>query len=97
MTETEPVTFQVTGIEAVHGAGRLLHLAIVRLDLAGVEIVVQGVQVIRRPDGRLAVRAPTFRHPRDGRSLPVIILPVELRDAIAREVLTLIGARISEV
>lgn len=87
MSETVPVRFEVLGVEAVHGVGRLLGLACVALDVAGVEWTLQGVQVVRGADGGLAVRAPVFRHPRDGRSLPAVVLPDGLRDAITAEVL----------
>jgi hypothetical protein len=65
--ETVPVTFTLDGIERVQGAGRLVALAIVTLDVAGgVEITLQGVQVRRRADGGLECSPPTFRHPRTG-------------------------------
>lgn len=35
----------------------------------------------------VGVEAPQFRHPRDGRYLPAVVLPPELRDPIGREVL----------
>ena len=91
MTETVPVSYEVLQVEPVHGSGRLVGLAVVRVELAGVELTLQGVQVRHGPAG-LVVDAPQFRHPRDGRWLPAVVLPPELRDAIGREVLALAGA-----
>lgn len=87
MTETVPVRFEVLGVEAICGAGRLLGLANVLMDVAGVELTLQGVQLVRGHHGSLSVQAPQFRHPRDGRCLPAVLLPLELRDAVAAEVL----------
>lgn len=85
--ETATVTFQVIGVEPVHGRGRLIGLAIVEAEVGGVAMTLQGCQVIKRDHGSLEARAPVFRHPRDGRWLPALILPDELRDALGREVL----------
>lgn len=87
--ETTPVTFVVLGVEPVRGAGRLIGLANVAVELSGVELTLQGVQLVRRSDGSVSVQAPQFRHPRDGRWLPAVLLPSELRDAIAAEALAL--------
>lgn len=87
MAETEPVTFNVQLIEPASGAGRLVALAIVAMEIAGVEVVLQGVQIIRGPNGRASVEAPKFRHPRTGQWIPAVVLPPELRDAIGRELL----------
>lgn len=85
MTETSTVRFEVRGIERAHG-GRVVALAIVALDVDGVELVMQGVQVLRAAGGGLEVRAPMWRHP-TGRWIPAVVLPDELRDAIGAEVL----------
>jgi stage V sporulation protein G len=78
------VTFVVTGFERVSGAGRLVALAAVEIDLEGVVVVVQGVQVIRHR-GRISTQAPRFRNPRTGVWMPAVILPEELGLAIAEE------------
>jgi hypothetical protein len=90
--ETVPVTYTLIGIESVRNSGRLIALAIVEIDVAGVVLTLQGVRVMRRPDGSLAVEAPTFRHPRTGKSLPCILLPPALAQAFADDVLTAMGA-----
>lgn len=87
MTDTSAVRFEVRGIERVHGAGRLVALAIVAVDIEGVELVLQGVQVMREPDGGWRVRAPVWRHPGSGKWVPAVVLPDELRDAIGAEVM----------
>jgi len=81
---TATVTFVVTGLERICGAGRLLALASVEIDLEGVVILVQGVQVIRH-HGQIATQAPRFRDPRTGAWMPAVVLPDELGAAIAGE------------
>ena len=84
--ETALVTFQVLGVDRVD-RGRLIGLAIVEVEIGGVGMTLQGVQVVRGDDGRIVCGAPVFRHPRTGQWLPAVLLPNELRDALAREVL----------
>ena len=85
--DTVGVRFVVTGIERVAGSRRLLALANVTVEIAGIELTLQGVQVVRDADG-LSCKAPTFRHPRTGTWMPAVILPPELSAAVAREVIT---------
>jgi stage V sporulation protein G len=86
LPETVPVSYTVTCVERVAGRGGLVALAIVELDIAGVVLTIQGVRIMRRHDA-LAVEAPAFRSPRDGRSIPALLIPPELRDALASEIL----------
>jgi hypothetical protein len=81
---TATVTFVVTGLERIKGAGRLVGLATVEIDLEGVVLVIQGVQVIR-DRRRITTQAPRFRDPRTGAWTPAVILPHELGAAIAGE------------
>ena len=81
---TATVTFVVTGLERIFGAGRLVALASVEIDLEGVVILVQGVQVIRQR-GHITTQAPRFRNPKTGAWTPAVILPDELGMAIAGE------------
>jgi hypothetical protein len=85
--ETVPVGLTVIGVEPVRGSGKLIALGIIKLDIGGVIFRLQGVQILRQRDGSLTCAAPCFRHPRDGRWLPAVLLPPELSDAIAAEVL----------
>ncbi len=87
MTDTVPVRFEVLIFEPVHGAGRLVGLASVRLDLGDLELTLQGVGVIRDHAGKLSVRAPVWRHPGSGKWLPAVLLPPELSAAIGAELL----------
>jgi len=89
--DSVPVQFTVIGVELVRGAGRLIGLAVVELDVAGVVLTLQGVQVLRRPDGTAECRAPVWRHPASGRHVPAVVLPDELRDALAAEVLGMLA------
>ncbi len=88
--ETSVVTFAVTGFERIPGKGRLAGLADVRIEIEDVVLLLQGVRVLREPDGGLACQEPRFRHP-DGRWVQVAVLPPELSDAIAVAVLALAG------
>lgn len=85
--EAVAVEYTVLQVEPVYGAGRLVAVALVELDIGGVGIVWQGVQVVRRPDGALECRAPEWRHPASGRWYPAIIAPPELTAAISAAVL----------
>lgn len=92
MTDTVPVRFEVRQVEPVHGCGKLVGLAVVAMDVAGVELVLQGVQVVWDRHGCLTVRAPVWRHPGSGQWVPAVVLPDELRDAIGQEVLAVAEA-----
>jgi stage V sporulation protein G len=81
---TTIVSFTVLGIEPVRGAGRLIALASVEIELDGVILIMQGVRVVRMGDGILT-EPPKFRDPRTGDWLPALIVPAELGEAIARE------------
>jgi hypothetical protein len=89
--DTVPVEYRVVGVEPVRGSGRLVALAIIELDVAGVAIV-QGVQIRRSPDGRLNCLALTWRNPRTGQSIPAVLLPLEFAAALGNEVLAAMGA-----
>lgn len=82
---TSTVTFTVTDVDRVEGAGRLIALASIELELDGVALVVQGIRVVRH-NNRISTEAPRFRDPRTGQWVPALILPDELGRAIAREV-----------
>jgi stage V sporulation protein G len=92
MSETQAVAVTVLGVERVTGMGATIALAIVEIDVAGVVITLQGVRVVRRPDGTHACDAPKWRHPRSGRWLPCVLLPASLSGPLAAEVLHAVGA-----
>ena len=83
--ETVPVAFTVCGVERVNGRGTLVGLAVVEVDVTGVVLTFQGVQVVRTPAG-LECRSPVWRHPGRGQWLPGVMLPPELATAMAAEV-----------
>ena len=93
MSETILVEFTVRGIKPVHGRGALVALVMVELDIAGVVFTLQGVRVVETPGGGLECRAPVWRHPGRGAWLPGVLLPPELAEAMAHEVLTDCRAR----
>lgn len=86
LAETAVVTFTLTGLEHARGRGRLLGLADAEVVVEGVAIIVRGIRVVHDDAGALVVQPPRFRHP-DGRWLPAVVLPRELEEAIAAEVL----------
>jgi hypothetical protein len=53
----------------------------------------QACRAAERPILRgLTIEAPTFRHPRTGKSLPCVLLPNALSSAIAREAIASLAA-----
>ncbi len=84
--ERMTVTMTVLGVEQVRDRGSLIGLAIVELDIAGVILTLQGVQVLRMPDGSLACRSPQFRRP-NGVWTSGVVLPPDLAEALGAEVL----------
>lgn len=85
---TTPVTVTLLSLEPVRGMGRgVTHLAVVDIEVGGVGWQVQGVRVVRLPDGSRQCAAPVWRHPATGKWLPGVVLPGVLSDAIAAEVL----------
>ena len=84
--ETETVSFSVVGVERVYGRGDLVALAIVELELAGVAVTLQGLQVRRAGPERITVTLPAFKHPRDDVMRTTVVLPHELSDAIGASV-----------
>jgi len=84
--ERVTVTLTVVGVEQVHGKGSLIGLAIVELDIAGVVLTLQGVQVLRLPDGTLTVRSPQFRRS-NGTWTSAAVLPPDLAETLGTEVL----------
>jgi len=86
MTDTQTVRFELLGFQRMRDAGRLKALAVVEIEIAGVVVVLQGVQVMAEPSGGMAVRPPHHRAA-DGQLRPSVGLPKALRDALAAEVL----------
>ena len=84
---TVPVRFEVLAIERVN-RGRLIGISAVEVDIAGISLTLQGIQIMRRADNTLECSSPVFRHARTGEWLPAVVLPPELSRAIAAEVLT---------
>ena len=49
--DTASVTFTVLALEPVRNRGRLVALASIAIDVCGIEIVAEGIQVLRSVDG----------------------------------------------
>lgn len=84
--ETVAVTYRLTHVEPIRGAGRIIAVACAVIEVAGVELLIQGMTVRRRPDGSIETTGPVFRHPATGRWLPAVVLPDELAQALADEI-----------
>jgi hypothetical protein len=89
---TATVTFTVTDVERIEGAGRLAALAAIEIELDGIALTVQGVRVVRQSN-RITTEAPRYRDPRTGQWRPALILPDELGAAIGRELQRIIIGR----
>jgi hypothetical protein len=83
--DTTEAVVTVLSVEPVAGSGKLIALAAVEIEIAGVPIRLQGVKIVRRPDGRLNCEPPSYRAP-DGRWLPAAVLPADLGEGLAAEV-----------
>lgn len=75
------VSVEVLRLDRVQ-AGRLVALAMVAVEIDGLQVVLQGVRAVRNRDGTLTIGAPVFRGP-DGRWLPAVILPEVVEGAIS--------------
>jgi hypothetical protein len=82
---TVPVTVTVLQIDRI-SAGKLLALASVEIEIAGVSLEMRGLRVIRTAPGRVGVEPPCYRGA-TGAAVPAVILPEELSAAIANAVL----------
>ena len=84
--ERVTVTLTVIGVEQVRDRGSLIGLAIVEMEIAGVILTLQGVQVLRSPNGSLTCRAPQFRRT-NGVWTSAVVLSPDLAVALGDEVL----------
>lgn len=85
MTDTVPVSFEVLEVERFD-RGPIMADARVRVEIAGIELELQGVTMRRSGRGAADIIPPQFRCPRTGRWFPAVVLPQELWDAIATEI-----------
>lgn len=85
MNDTTEALVTVKFVDRVAGSDKLIALAVVEVEIAGVVVLLQGVKVVKRPGGGLACEPPCFRAP-DGRWLPAAVLPKDLGEGLAAEV-----------
>jgi hypothetical protein len=83
--EFKSVAFTLLGIERL-SAGALIGLAVVEIDIGGIVLLIQGVQIMRGGNGAVEVRAPRFRDAA-GQWRSAIVLPDSLQSALADEIL----------
>ncbi len=82
--DTVPFSFKVTRIAPVKGRGRLLAIAHVAVEVAGIEIILQGFTV-RRQGQNIVAEGPRYRG-EDGVWYPALILPDGVLEAIAHQI-----------
>jgi stage V sporulation protein G len=83
--DTALARIAVLSVASVSGAGRLLALASVELDVDGVAIVLHGVQV--RADGeKTEIALPHYRNSQ-GAWKPAVTLPTEVRGPMGEAVI----------
>ncbi len=85
MSDTTTVSFRVIRIAPTKECGRLIALASAVIELDGVELTVQGFQVRRERPDLVSIDVPHYRGD-DGRWYPAVLLPDEMREAIAAEI-----------
>lgn len=79
--ETAPVRVTLTGIQKVHGREPLVALAVAELDIGGVILLLQGIQIRRNHAGRMDVLAPQFKS-NTGEWFPAVTLPAVILSAL---------------
>ena len=84
--ERVTVTLTIIGVEQVRDRGSLIGLAIVEMEIAVVILTLQGVQVLRSPNGSLTCRSPQFRRT-NGVWTSAVVLSPDLAVALGDEVL----------
>jgi hypothetical protein len=91
---TTSVTVRVDPLTRAYGKGRLKFTTCVTLEIGGIELTLQGVQIVEDRHGHLRAQLPQARHPSTGVSYPAIAVPLELHRVIETAVLELVpGAR----
>lgn len=85
MTDAVPVAFEVVKLDQIT-RGPIMAVACVRVDIEGVEVLLQGITMRRKGTGKAKVTPPQFRDPRTGTWCHATVLPDELWSAIALEV-----------
>jgi hypothetical protein len=83
--DTTEALVTVLSVDRIAGSDKLVALVAVEIEIAGIPIRLQGVKVVRRPDGRFNCEPPCYRGP-DGRWLPAAVLPPDLGEGLAAEV-----------
>lgn len=96
VVESVDVTFEVLDVDHVR-RGDVMAFAVVRIEVAGVAFVLQGVQVRRHAEGFVVVE-PQFRDPRSAQWFPAVCLPDEVWQAVALEVAEVAsGKKVKEI
>ncbi len=83
--EQKAVTVRLVGYERTPACGRLLALLIAEVEIGGVVVRLQGMQLRRVSDRQVELIAPQFRA-RDGRWTDGVILPAEIMAEILAQV-----------
>jgi hypothetical protein len=96
MEETATVIVAVVEIVGTPGAGRLMALATVDLEIEGVAMRLTGVRLVKRRDQDVTVELPMTRDPL-GRQVPCIQFPPEIHEAIEEAITREVVGRVAEL
>jgi hypothetical protein len=76
-TARVPIELTIIAHEAVRNRGTLLALVVVDVDIAGVVIRLQGVEIHRSKLRKLTIAAPQFRAA-NGKRHPAVLMPPDV-------------------
>lgn len=74
---TVPIEVRIIGHERVKSRGTLIALAIVEVDIAGMMIRLQGVEIHQSRLGKLTIAAPQIGAA-NGKRYPAVVMPPEI-------------------
>jgi len=98
LSATTRASVAVMSVAAVSGAGRLMALATVQIDIDGVVFVLRGIRLMKQGSANVTVELPVVRDAM-GQTEPLIDLPPEIVRAvdlvIRREVVETVADRIA--
>lgn len=98
LNATARASVSVMSVAAVSGAGRLMALATVQIDIDGVVFILRGIRLMKQSSGNVTVELPVVRDA-TGKNEPLIDLPPEIAHAIdlavRREVIETVAERIA--
>jgi stage V sporulation protein G len=90
MSDSASITFEVSNVRHVRKGEWLADVA---LDFDGVPLVMNGFRIFRHSATGLTVEMPAYLE--RGRWVPAVVLPEEMRKALAVEIIAAVNAAIT--